>query len=667
MFNSLTLRARILALPAVAAVGCALTFAVTVVLGRTARTEQSLVQSAYSPSLDHSQSLERTLDAFQRALQDAVGASDVAAVDATDTLVAQFDRTLDSLRALSVNTEAALDSIARPWAAYAGLARQSTKAMIGGEMSLESMQAMRSGAATMKELLSARVGFERGRITEAFTSAESAQSTMIWVVSIVLLVVLAALGVLAVNTVRTITGAVRELSRAANEISEGRIDQQITLHSRDELGALAESFRGMIAYIGDVSRAADRLAVGDLSSDVTPRSDADVLSRSINGATGTLRRILGEAQGLIAAGQAGELSRRGDAARFDGAYRELIAGTNALLESVVEPVRNARAALEQLADRDLTVRVDAAYAGEHAALATALNRALAQIDEAFGSLSATIAQVNAAGGEIGAASHELASSAADQAGALDQVTQKLQQVDERTRTNATRATEAFGVMEKARQITDEGVTRMETLAAAVNEIKKSADDTARIVRSIDEIAFQTNLLALNAAVEAARAGDAGRGFAVVADEVRSLAIRAADAARNTAKLIELSVAKAEQGVTLNASVARRLAEIKTSVQSASAMMQGIAEETKSQTDDIAEITGAMGQVAMLTQRTAANAEEFAGAAAELSAQAGEMQDLASQFRVGALDAASQPSSRIAGTPALPRSVTRASRRSKTTS
>lgn len=633
MFANLALRTRILALPAVAAVGFVITLAVTVGFGRRAQQEQKLVESSYSPSLAHSQRLESALDAFQRALQDAVGASDAASVTAADSHVTAFNASLDSLRQLPVNSAADIEAIATPWTAYAALAKQTTLAMIGGDISMEAMQAMRSGAAALKTTLHERTVTERSRIAGAFASARAAQSTTLWVAGVVLIVALAMLAVLAVGTVRSITGAMRELATVATEIAAGRIQQKVTVTGTDEVGQLADAFRQMIEYVGGIAHAADRLAAGDLEARVAPRSEQDVLSKNMNRAADTLRAIIGEAQQLIAAGRAGKLSVRGDAAKFEGAYRELIVGTNALLDAVVEPVRAAREVLEQVAERDLTVRVEGEYQGEHAAVTQALNSALDNIEGAFASLSATITQVNAAGAEIGSGSSELASGSSDQAGALDQVTQRLQAVDERTKANAHDANEGRAAMERVAKVTEEGVQRMETLAAAVAEIKKSADDTAKIVKSIDEIAFQTNLLALNAAVEAARAGDAGRGFAVVADEVRSLAIRAADAARNTAALIELSVQKAEQGVTLNQGVSRRLGEIREGVQAASGMMSNIAQKTVEQTQDLAEITAAMAQIGSLTQRTAANAEEFAGASAELSAQAGEMQDLAQRFRV----------------------------------
>jgi methyl-accepting chemotaxis protein len=355
----------------------------------------------------------------------------------------------------------------------------------------------------------------------------------------------------------------------------------------------------------------------------------------------TLRDVTGEINTIIAAAQAGELSKRGHPERFRGAYAELVTGTNAMLNAVIEPVNEAKDVLARVAAKDLSARVRGNYAGEHAAIKESLNLALENLTEVFATMTTAISQVNSAAREIGDGSQELASGAADQAGAIDQVSNRITAVDERTRANAADAAEARAAMDKATQTTEQGVERMTALAEAVAEIKKSADSTAKIVKTIDEIAFQTNLLALNAAVEAARAGDAGKGFAVVADEVRSLAIRASEASRNTATLIEESVQKAETGVKLNEAVTRRLEEIRTGVQRASTIMNNIAEGAVEQEKELAEVTTAMSQISGLTQRTAANAEESASAAAELSAQAAEMQELASQFDLGNRSAGSR--------------------------
>ncbi len=636
MFQSLTLRSKIIALPLVATVGFVATLATTIILGRRAQSELVVLETQASPALDASRRLETRLDSYQRALRDAVAASDTVSVIAADTLTVAFNTLADSLALNPAVDAAALKSIKADFATYFTQARSGSIKMISGSVDdlMGTMQGMRSQYADLSKKLTAQTKAQQAAIATAYGNAGKLQNTVLQVTAGVLLLSLIALGVIATATLRSVIGAVQSLSNAATEIARGQIEQQIVVNSRDEIGTLGTAFQGMVEYISGISKAADRLASGDLSSTVEVRSEHDVLSRSINRATETLRGIVGEANTVIDAAKHGDLAKRGNAGQFQGAYFELINGTNAMLDAVVEPITEARDVLERVANRDLSARVTGAYRGEHAAIKDSLNTALENIAEVFSSLTMAIEQVNSAASEIGDGSQELASGASDQAGAIDQVTNRIKVVDERTKANAANAREARSAMERANTSTEQGVERMVALAQAVDEIKRSADATAKIVKTIDEIAFQTNLLALNAAVEAARAGDAGKGFAVVADEVRSLAIRASEASRNTATLIEESVAKAETGVKLNESVKRRLEEIRTGVQGAAAIMNEIAEGAVSQEKELAEVTESMGQIGGLTQRTAANAEESASAAAELSAQAREMHDLAAQFNVG---------------------------------
>jgi len=174
---------------------------------------------------------------------------------------------------------------------------------------------------------------------------------------------------------------------------------------------------------------------------------------------------------------------------------------------------------------------------------------------------------------------------------------------------------------------------MKRLSEAIDKIKVSSDSTAKIVKTIDEIAFQTNLLALNAAVEAARAGDAGKGFAVVAEEVRNLAMRSADAAKNTANMIEESVKNAEGGVSINQEVLRNLTEINSQVNKVSAVMAEIAAASEQQSQGVEQVNTAVEQMNTVTQQVAANAEESASAAEELSGQSEEMKGMVGAFRL----------------------------------
>ncbi len=667
MFPSLTLRSKIVALPVVATLGFVATLATTVILGRRAQAEMTRIETQASPALDASRRLEARLDSYQRALRDAVAASDTLSVFAADTLIPRFTALADTMSQNPAADAALLTTIKADFATYTAQTRSGSVKVITGSMDdlMGTMQAMRTQYADLAKKLAAQTKTQEAAIAAGFATAGGLQNTMLKLSAGVLVLSLILLGVIATATLRSVIGAVQSLSTAATEIARGQIGQQIEVTSTDEIGTLGTAFRGMVEYVTAISKAADRLASGDLSATVEVRSEHDVLSRSINRATETLRAIVGEANGVIDAAKHGDLAKRGNAAQFQGAYFELISGTNAMLDAVVEPITEAKDVLQRVANRDLSARVVGAYYGEHAAIKESLNTALENIAQVFASLTVAIEQVNAAAGEIGDGSQELASGASDQAGAVDQVTNRIRVVDERTKGNVVSAREARAAMERATTSTEQGVERMVALADAVAEIKRSADATAKIVKTIDEIAFQTNLLALNAAVEAARAGDAGKGFAVVADEVRSLAIRASEASRNTATLIEESVAKAETGVTLNESVKRRLEDIRAGVQGAAAIMNEIAEGAVTQEQELAEVTDSMAQIGQLTQRTAANAEESASAAAQLSAQAREMHDLAVQFtvssapavRVGADEAPSrrtEPVSRVsvgAGRPA----------------
>ncbi len=175
---------------------------------------------------------------------------------------------------------------------------------------------------------------------------------------------------------------------------------------------------------------------------------------------------------------------------------------------------------------------------------------------------------------------------------------------------------------------------MTKLSSAMERIKSSTDQTARILRTIDEIAFQTNLLALNAAVEAARAGDAGRGFAVVADEVRNLAIRSADAAKQTSALIEQSLTSAEEGVSLNGSVVHTFSDIDGKVKRVGSVVTELAQAAEGQARGAQQIGIGVEEVSKVTQQNAAAAEEAAAAAQELSSQAQALQGLVGQFQLG---------------------------------
>jgi methyl-accepting chemotaxis protein len=229
-------------------------------------------------------------------------------------------------------------------------------------------------------------------------------------------------------------------------------------------------------------------------------------------------------------------------------------------------------------------------------------------------------QVSSASDQISQASQQVAQGSGEQAAGIEETSSSLEEIASMTKQNASNAGEANGLMSEVGGLVNKGKESMDRLSTAIEEIKRSSDDTSRIVKTIDEIAFQTNLLALNAAVEAARAGDAGKGFAVVAEEVRNLAQRASEAARNTAPLIEGSVKNADQGVSVASETAKALNEVTTSVQKVSDLVSEIAAASKEQAQGLEQVVTAVAQINHITQANAANSEESASASEELNAQ-----------------------------------------------
>ena len=252
-----------------------------------------------------------------------------------------------------------------------------------------------------------------------------------------------------------------------------------------------------------------------------------------------------------------------------------------------------------------------------------VNRVLTGLSKALDDGSS---QVASAAGQVSSASQTLAEGASEQASSLEETSSSLEEMASMTKRNAENAQTANDLAKKARQAADKGAADMQTMNAAMEAIKTSSDDIAKIIKTIDEIAFQTNILALNAAVEAARAGEAGMGFAVVADEVRNLAQRSAQAAKETAAKIEGAISKTAQGVGISKQVASALNLIVTQIRQVDELAAEVAGASREQTQGITQINTAVGQMDKVTQSNAASAEESAAAAEELNAQAEAMRE-----------------------------------------
>ncbi len=249
------------------------------------------------------------------------------------------------------------------------------------------------------------------------------------------------------------------------------------------------------------------------------------------------------------------------------------------------------------------------------------------LNRAIAGLRTGSEQITSAAGQVSSASQDLAASASTQASNLEETAAAMQEMTASVNENLQHSRRSADLTSSVLVRVDEGRQAMDLMSAAISDIKKSSDDTANIISTIEGIAFQTNLLALNAAVEAARAGDAGKGFAVVAEEVRNLAQRCSDAARDTSELISTGSRQAEVGVAQCDNVNGILQEIITGIQEVGELVASTSQANAEQSRGIDEVNRAISQVDSLTQRNAASSEETASASEELSAQAVEMREM----------------------------------------
>ncbi len=228
--------------------------------------------------------------------------------------------------------------------------------------------------------------------------------------------------------------------------------------------------------------------------------------------------------------------------------------------------------------------------------------------------------------QVSESSQSLAEGSSRQAASIEETSASMEEISSMTKQNSANAVQADNLMMDANKIINTATKSMEQVIASMDDISKASEKTSKIIKTIDEIAFQTNLLALNAAVEAARAGEAGAGFAVVADEVRNLAMRAADAAKNTAEMIEGTVKKVNDGSLLVSATNEAFSKVAESSAKVGQLVSEISEASKEQSNGIEQVTNAFEDMDRVVQQNATDTEESASAAEIMNTQTEELRE-----------------------------------------
>ena len=340
-----------------------------------------------------------------------------------------------------------------------------------------------------------------------------------------------------------------------------------------------------------------------------------------------------EVNGIISAAAAGDFSRRIDAEKMSGFFRQISTGINDLLEVSNRALGDIGSMLTRLSQGDLTHKIDTEYQGMLGRLKDDANVTVDNLQEIIFSIKSATDAINTAAQEIASGNQDLSGRTEQQASSLEQTASSMEELTSTVKQNADNARQANELANSAQLVAEKGGQVVGQVVETMGAIHASSSKISDIISVIDGIAFQTNILALNAAVEAARAGEQGRGFAVVASEVRNLAQRSAAAAKEIKGLISDSVDKVETGGRLVDQAGRTMEEVVTSIQRVAKIMADISSATREQSAGIEQVGLAVTQMDEMTQQNAALVEQAAAAAETLEEQARNLAQSVSVFKL----------------------------------
>jgi len=458
---------------------------------------------------------------------------------------------------------------------------------------------------------------------------------------------------------KNISKPIKNLTQIANKISLGSTNVTVEATTNDEIGDFERSFAMMIENIQEHAVAAEKIAQGETSVEIKVKSEEDVLSKSMIKVVETIKNLITESLMLSGAAIKGNLSTRGNAAKFSGGYRDIVNGVNETLNAVTKPIDESIIVLKQLAQGNLTVRMEGKYEGDFSEIKNNVNELASSFNNALSDVTAAVEATASASTEISSSAEEMAAGAQEQssqtteiASAVEEMTKTILETSQNSSKSAEAAKNAGAVAKEGGRVVDQTIEGMNRIADVVRKsaetvhaLGKGSDQIGEIVQVINDIADQTNLLALNAAIEAARAGEQGRGFAVVADEVRKLAERTTKATKEIAVMIRQiqqdtsgavdsmnkGTEEVEKGISLADKAGQSLKEIIVGVEEVMDMSTQVAAASEEQSSAAEQISKNIEAISSVTQESATGVQQIARAAEDLNRLTVNLQELTSHF------------------------------------
>lgn len=347
----------------------------------------------------------------------------------------------------------------------------------------------------------------------------------------------------------------------------------------------------------------------------------------------TLSKPLEELSSILTlAEETGEFSHR-VTVRSQDEIGQTSSAFNKLMDSLQKAMNSVNSVLSDVANGNLSRRVDGEFKGEFNQLKENTNNSVMMLSQMIEQVIEASEQVYTGSSELSTSSQTLANGTAHQASTLEQISASMKEISVRTLANNDNANLAQQISKQTIETVQNGNNQMESMLESMQRINSTSSEVNKVIKDIDEIAFQTNLLALNAAVEAARAGKYGKGFAVVAEEVRNLAARSSKSVKNTTTLIETSLKEIKNGVQNSDRTAEILNEITEGIHKSNSLTNEISTASNEQANNIKEIDDALNLVNNVVQQNSSISEQSASASEELTSQASKLQQMMSQFQI----------------------------------